>query len=76
MPTKFLTPEEARELLEYFDKRQAEARASAPPYLAEFYARLFPGVSDEIFRDWIEKALLGELRDPRELPPLKIRRRG
>jgi hypothetical protein len=67
---KFLTPEEAREMLEYRDRRDAEIRAAAPPHLADLYARLFPGVSDEIFKMWIELALLGELRDPRELPPL------
>jgi hypothetical protein len=70
MPKKFLTPDEAREMLEYRDRRHAEIRAAAPPHLADLYARLFPGVSDEIFRMWIELALLGELRDPRELPPL------
>jgi hypothetical protein len=76
MPKKFLTPEEARELLEWRDRRDAEIRAEAPPHLAELYARLFLGVSDEIFRFGMEMALLGEFRDPRELPPLKRRRRG
>jgi hypothetical protein len=70
MPMKFLTPEEARELLEWHDRRQAKIRASAPPHLAELYARLFPGMSDEIFRLGMDMALLGEFRDPRELPPL------
>jgi hypothetical protein len=70
MPKKFLTPEEARELLEWSDRRNAEIRANAPPGLEDLYARLFPGVSDEIFRFAMEKALLGELRDPRSLPPL------
>jgi hypothetical protein len=50
MPKKFLTPEEAREYLEWSDRRNAEIRAAAPPCLADLYARLFPPVSDEIFR--------------------------
>jgi hypothetical protein len=73
MPTKFLTPDEARVMLEWRDRRNAEMRAKAPPGCADLYARLFPPVSDEIFRRVIELALLGEYPDPRELPPLPPR---
>jgi hypothetical protein len=38
--------------------------------MEELYARLFPPLSDEIFRRGMEMALLGEFRDPAELPPL------
>jgi hypothetical protein len=71
MPNQFLTPDEARVMLEWRDRRNAEIRAKAPPGCADLYARLFPPVSDEIFRRVMELALLGELPDPRELPPLK-----
>jgi hypothetical protein len=70
MPPEFLTPNEARALLEAADRRHAKLRAGCPPELAELYARLFPAVSDEIYRRVMELALLGELRDPRSLPPL------
>jgi hypothetical protein len=70
MPKNFLTPDEARVMLEWRDRRNAELRAKAPPGCADLYARLFPPVSDEVFRLVMEKALLGELPDPRELPPL------
>jgi hypothetical protein len=33
-------------------------------------AHVFPPVSDELFRYVMEKALLGELRNPPALPPL------
>ena len=72
MPNKFLTPAEARVMLEWRDRRNAEIRAKAPPGCADLYARLFPPVSDEIFRRVMEMALLGQCPDPRELPPLKI----
>lgn len=65
MPTKFLTPDEARVMLEWRDRRHAELRAKIPAA-----AQYFPPVSDEIFRRVMELALLGELPDPRELPPL------
>jgi hypothetical protein len=71
MPNEFLTPKEARALLETGDRRHAKLRAQAPPELAELYARVFPGVSDEIWRYVMEKALLGELRDTPLLPPLE-----
>jgi hypothetical protein len=70
VPPQFLTPDEARALLEAADRRTAKLRAEGPPELADLYARLFPAVSDEIFRYVMEKALLGELRDPCSLPPL------
>ena len=70
MPPEFLSPSAARALLEAADRRHAKLRAECPPQLADWYARLFPGVSDEIYRRVIELALLGELRDPRSLPPL------
>jgi hypothetical protein len=68
---EFLTPEEARGLLEAADRRHAKLRAECPPELADLYARLFPAVSDEIFRRVMELALLGELRHPCSLPPLE-----
>jgi hypothetical protein len=70
MHNEFLTPDEARELLEWRDRRNAKLRAECPPELADLYARLFPAVSDEIFRYVMERALLGELRHPCSLPPL------
>jgi hypothetical protein len=73
MPKKFLTPEEARALLDWRERHNAELRAKAPPGCADLYARLFPAVSDEVFRLVMERALLGELPDPRELPPLTHR---
>jgi hypothetical protein len=71
MPTKFLSPDEARELLERRDRENAAIRANAPQGMEELYARFFPPVSDEIFRQAMEMALLGELRHPHSLPPLK-----
>jgi hypothetical protein len=65
MHSEFLFPDEARELLEWRDRRNAKL-----PELADLYARLFPAVSDEIFRYVMEKALLGELRQRPLLPPL------
>jgi hypothetical protein len=70
MPQNFLTPDEARVMLEWRDRRNAEIRAKAPPGCADLYTRLFPPVSDEVFRRVMEMALLGECPDPRELPPL------
>jgi hypothetical protein len=65
MPPEFLTPEEARALLEAADRRRAKLRAEHPAA-----AHVFPPVSDEIFRYVMEKAFLGELRNPPALPPL------
>jgi len=65
MHNQFLTPEEARDLLEAADRRNAKLRAEYPAA-----AKFFPPVSDEIFRDVMEKALLGELRNTPALPPL------
>jgi hypothetical protein len=65
--TEFLTPDEARALLEAADRRNAERRAEYPEI-----AHLSPPVSDEIWRYVIERALLGELRRKPLLPPLKI----
>ena len=73
MLKKFLTAAEARAMLEWNDRRNGEFRAKAPPGCADLYARLFPPLSDEIFRLAMEKALLGKLPDPRELPPLAAR---
>jgi hypothetical protein len=70
MHNQFLTPEEARALLAWRDRHNAKMRAKAPPELADLYARLFPAVSDELFRQVMELALLGELRHPASLPPL------
>jgi hypothetical protein len=69
MPANFLTADEARAMLEWNDRCNAELRAKAPPGCADLYARLFPPLTDEIFRLAMEKALLSELPDPRELPP-------
>jgi hypothetical protein len=66
MPTKFLTADEARALLEAADRRNAERRAEYPEI-----AHLWPPVSDEIWCYVIERALLGELRPKPLLPPLK-----
>jgi hypothetical protein len=65
MHNEFLTPDEARALLAWRDRRHAELRAKYPEI-----AQHFPPVSDEIFRYVMELALLCELRDPRSLPPL------
>lgn len=73
---EFLSPDEARALLEAADRRHAKLRAECPPQLADWYARLFPGVSDAIFRYVMEKALLGELRRTPLLPPLETGRSG
>jgi hypothetical protein len=70
--TEFLTADEARVMLEWRNRRNAEIRAKAPPGCTDLYARLFPPVSDEVFRRVMQMALLGECPDPRELPPLKI----
>jgi|HubBroStandDraft_6_1064221.scaffolds.fasta_scaffold103780_4 hypothetical protein len=56
---QFLTYDEAREHLKQVDERRAKLRAECPPHLADVHARLFPPVSDEIFRLAMEKALLG-----------------
>jgi hypothetical protein len=64
--TEFLTPEEARALLEAADRRRAALRAKHPDA-----AEYFPPVSDELFRYVTERALLGELRRRPLLPPLK-----
>jgi hypothetical protein len=65
MPDEFLSPEEARVMLEWRDRRNAALRAKNPEI-----APYFPPVSDETWRRVMELALLGELPDPRELPPL------
>jgi hypothetical protein len=65
---QFLTYDEAREHLKQVDERRAKLRAECPPHLADVHARLFPPVSDEIFRLAMEKALLGEFRRPDSLP--------
>jgi hypothetical protein len=65
MPNQFLTPDEARALLEAADRRRAKLRAEHPAS-----AHVFPPVSDEIWRYVVEKALLGELRRTPLLPPL------
>jgi hypothetical protein len=65
MPTKFLSPSEARALLEAADRRRANLRAKHPDA-----AEYFPPVSDELFRYVMERALLGELPRKPLLPPL------
>jgi hypothetical protein len=65
MHPEFLTPDEARALLEAADRRYAELRAEHPEA-----AHVFPPVSDELWRCVMEKALLGELRFTPLLPPL------
>jgi hypothetical protein len=57
--TEFLSPDEARAILEAADRRFAKLRAEHPAA-----AHAFPPVSDEKFRYVMEKALLGELRKP------------
>ena len=74
MQPQFLTPDEARAHLEWIDRRSAELRAKAPPGAEDWYAELFPPVSDELFRHVMQKALLGELRHPASLPPLDSRK--
>jgi hypothetical protein len=71
MPKNFLTPDEARALLQLVDQQNAELRAKAPPGCADLYAGLFPPLGDEDWRRYLEKALLGELRHPCSLPPLE-----
>jgi hypothetical protein len=66
MHNQFLTPEEARALLEAAERRRAKLRAEHPAA-----AHVFPPVSDELFRHVMERALLGELRRRPLLPPLK-----
>jgi Antitoxin VbhA len=63
---QFLTAEETRALLEAADRRNAKLRAEYPAA-----AHVFPPVSDELFRQVMELALLGELRRPPLLPPLR-----
>jgi hypothetical protein len=65
MHNEFLSPSEARALLEAADRRNAERRAEHPAA-----AHVFPPVSDELFRQVMERALLGELRRKPLLPPL------
>jgi hypothetical protein len=65
MHNQFLSPDEARALLEAADRRNAERRAEYPAA-----AHVFPPVSDEIWRYVVERALLGELRRKPLLPPL------
>ena len=66
MPNEFLTADEARTLLEAADRRRAKLRAEHPAA-----AHVFPPVSDELFRQVMELALLGQLRRTPLLPPLK-----
>ena len=65
MQNQFLTPDEARALLEAADRRRAKLRAEYPAA-----AHVFPPVSDELFRYVLEKAMLGELRNTPALPPI------
>jgi uncharacterized protein (DUF433 family) len=65
MPNEFLTPEEARALIERAERHHAEMCARSPEL-----ARFFPPITDQQFRHLIELALLGELRRVDSLPPL------
>jgi hypothetical protein len=62
---EFLTPEEARALIERAERHHAEMCARFPKM-----ARFFQALTDEQFRHVIELALLGELRRVDSLPPL------
>jgi hypothetical protein len=64
MQNQFLTPEEARVMLEWLDRHSAALRAKNPEI-----APYFPPVSDETWRRVMELALLGELPDPRRSLP-------
>jgi hypothetical protein len=64
-PPQFLTPDEARALIERRERRNAEWRAEFPEL-----AHRFPPISDEMFRQIMEKAMLSELRRPDSLPQL------
>jgi hypothetical protein len=70
MHNQFLTPEDAREFLAWRGRRNAELRAQAPAGAEELYAKLFPPISDEMWRYLMERSLLGEFRHPASLPPL------
>ena len=65
MQSEFLSPSAARALLEAADRRNAKLRAEYPAA-----AHVFPPVSDHLFRQVMELALLGELRNTPALPPL------
>jgi hypothetical protein len=63
--SEYLTPDEARELLDWCERRNAELRAKHPEA-----AQCFPPISAKTWRHVMELALLGELRRTPLLPPL------